>query len=253
MQSAIVGITILGFTFGAALVGMKLRTILPPDHLTGESRSAITAGIGLIATATALVLGLVITSAKSSFDATNAGIGRTAADLLALDRTLARYGPETTPIRAALKRFVAHRFATIWPRTEPGRENTDPSRTTQDVESLVAQIHALRPGDDYQAWLRSHSLDRAELLLQERWLVFGLHASAIPVPFLIVLSFWLTVTFLSFGLFAARNATVLFVLFFCAVSIACAIVLVLELDAPFAGFVRAFPDPLEYTLARLNQ
>jgi hypothetical protein len=77
--------------------------------------------------------------------------------------------------------------------------------------------------------------------------------NTIPFPFLVVLLFWLTIAFASYGLFAPRNATVIAALFACALSIAGALSLVLEMDAPFTGLIRVSPDPLRYAYAHLNE
>jgi hypothetical protein len=75
----------------------------------------------------------------------------------------------------------------------------------------------------------------------------------VPRPFLLILLFWLTLTFASFGLFAPWNATVLTVLFVCALSVGSAVFLVLELDGPFDGLLRVSADVWRYAQAHLNQ
>jgi hypothetical protein len=92
-----------------------------------------------------------------------------------------------------------------------------------------------------------------EATLQARWLLFAGGESAIPLPFLVVLLFWLTITFTSFGLFAPRNVTVLAVLFVCALSVTSALFLVVEMDGPFDGLIKASADPLRYAHAHINQ
>jgi hypothetical protein len=77
--------------------------------------------------------------------------------------------------------------------------------------------------------------------------------TSIPAPFLVILLFWLTLTFASFGLFAPENAVVIWILFLCAVSIGGAVFLILELDTPFDGLIRVSADPLRYAIAHLNQ
>jgi Protein of unknown function (DUF4239) len=212
-------------------------------------------GIGLVATMTALVLGLVTASAKSSFDSVNTAVKQTAMDLLTLDRLLARYGPETGEIRGALQHAVANRIDTIWPRSSSRPARLDPFRSgaASGVERLADGIRGLTPRDDSQRSLQSRALDRAEALLQARWIVSAAGGTSVPLPFLVVLLFWLTITFGSFGLFAPRNATVLFVLVVCALSVASAVFLVLEMDGPFDGLLKVSADPLRYALAHLNQ
>jgi Na+/proline symporter len=93
--------------FSSALFGLFLRGMLPEHHLSSESKDVVKLAMGLIATMAALVLGLITASAKSSFDAQNSEMVHSAADIIRLDRALARYGSETKEIRDLLKRAVA--------------------------------------------------------------------------------------------------------------------------------------------------
>jgi len=210
-------------------------------------------GIGLIATMTALVLGLVTASAKSSFDDLAKAIKHTAADVLALDRALARYGPETKEIRQALHDAVQHRLEVTWPDHSSQAATLDESGTTRGIEGIVEQIRGLSPQNDHQRSLQSRALTLGEAILGARWVILSSVGTSIPVPFLTVLIFWLTITFTSFGLFAPNNATVIAVFFVCTLSVASAIFLILEMDSPFQGFMKVSPDPIRYALSRLNQ
>src|SRR5271154_1023119 len=102
-----VGAIVFACTFGGALVGMTLRALLPEHHLNAETKEVIKLGTGLIATLSALVLGLLIASAKSSFDAQRTGFQQLSANIVLLDRLLARYGPETKDVRGSLRDLVA--------------------------------------------------------------------------------------------------------------------------------------------------
>ena len=248
-----VGIVVFACTFGGALAGIKLRAILPEHHLHNESRDTVRVGIGLIATMTALVLGLVIASAKNSFDAMDTAVTHAAANVLSLDRALARYGPETSPIRAGLKRAVADRIDMIWAGGQSGRAQPDPWHSARQVELLAGKIHGLAPQTDEQRWLQSRALNLGEAMLEARWLVSSGLGTTVGAPFLIILVFWLMITFATFGLFAPQNATVVSILFVCALSIGCAIFLILEMDGPFEGLITVSGDPLKYALGHLNQ
>jgi hypothetical protein len=233
-----------------------LRTVLPEHHLDAESRDTVKVGIGLIATMTALVLGLVTASAKSSFDSVDTAVRQTATQVLALDRILARYGSDTGEIRKGLQRAIGARIDTIWPPDSSKPANLDPMRSgaASGTEGLADAIRGLKPHDDSQRALQARALDLTEALLQTRWLVTAAGSGvAIPVPFLAVLLFWLTITFVSFGLFAPRNAMVVTVLFVCALSVGSAVFLVLEMDGPFDGLLKVSGDPLRYAHAHLNR
>ncbi len=255
MNPTIVGIIVFACTFGGFLLGMWLQKTLPGHHLDAESKDTVKVGIGLIATMTALVLGLVTASAKSSYDDVNSAVKKSAVDVLTLDRVLARYGSETEEIRKGLQRFLGARIDMVWPQGSSKPANLDPIRsgTGTEAEKLVGAIRALKPRDDSQRALQSRALDMAEALLQARWVVLATIGTSVPVPFLAILLFWLTITFASFGVFAPRNATVLTVLFVCALSVSLAVFLVLEMDAPFDGLLKISADPLRYAYTHLNQ
>lgn len=240
-------------TFGGALAGIWLRSALPEHHISDQSKDSVKVAVGLIATMAALVLGLVTASAKSSFDDLSTAVKHTAAEVLTLDRTLARYGPETKSLRETLRQTVGNRIELTWPRDSSQPMILDPARTAGQGETLVDAIRALSPRNEEQRALQTRALDHAEALLQARWVVVGAMGSSVPVPFLAVLAFWLTMIFASFGLFAPRNATVTAALLMCALSVAGAIFLILEMDGPFDGLIRISPDPLRYAYFHLNK
>jgi hypothetical protein len=255
VDPTIVGLIVFACTFAGALFGMWLRSVLPAHHLDAESKDTVKVGVGLIATMTALVLGLVTSSAKSSFDAVDTAVKQSATEVLAIDRALARYGPETSEIRKGLRRAVEARIDMIWPQDSSKPAVLDPTRagTMSRTEGIADAIRDLKPRVDSQRMLQARALDLAEAMLQARWIVFEGTGAPIPVPFLAILVFWLTITFASFGLFASRNATVVTVLFVCALSVGSAVFLVLEMDGPFAGLIKVSADPLRYALAHLNE
>jgi hypothetical protein len=121
------------------------------------------------------------------------------------------------------------------------------------TEALADALRGLEPQRESQRALKARALDLAEGLLQARWFAIAGTGASIPLPFLVILVFWLTITFSSFGLLAARNALVVTVLFVCALSVGSAVFLVLEMDGPFDGLLKVSADPLRYALAHLNQ
>ena len=255
MNPTLVGMIVFACTFGGALLGMGLRTVLPEHHLDKESRDTVNIGIALVATMTALVLGLVTASAKSSFDAVDAAVKQTAIETLTLDRVLARYGSDASEIRNTLKETVGNRIELIWPQNPSQVAVLDPiqSKAGSGAEGLADAINGLKPRDDAERALQSHAEELAEALLEARWLVHAGNPTAVPWPFLLVLMFWLTIIFMSFGLFAPRNTTVLAVLFVCALSVSSAVFLVLEMEAPFDGLLRVSADPMRYAYTHLDQ
>ena len=232
--------------------GMALSKRLPDQHLDSDSKDTIKLAIGLIATMTALILSFVTATAKNQFDTIDKTIRQSAIEVLALDRVLARYGDETLPIRKNLQTIVRQRLAAM---QDESTTKLDPSKVAIRTapEAMADKIRELQPEGKYQAGLQSDASSLAEKLLQVRWLVFAGAKNSVPSPFVNILIFWLTVIFTSYGLLSPTNKTVIVVHSLCALSVGCAVFLLLEMDDPFTGLIRISLDPFEYACAHLNQ
>jgi hypothetical protein len=240
--------------FGGTLLGMALRTLLPDHHLNNESKDAVKLGIGMIATLAALVLGLLTASAKGTFDTMTSGLRQTGAKMVVLDRVMAQYGPETGEARDLLRRGVTTALQRIWPEESTAVDVTKARQLGDAVEALEAKLLQLSPRNDSQRWLQSRALQvSAEIAEGRMHLVQQLGESSLPKPFLVMLVFWLTLIFASFGLSSPRNTTVITVLFICALSAAGSLFLILELDQPYAGLIKISSAPLRHALMQLGR
>lgn len=249
MSSLAIGSIVFCCVFGGALVGIFLRSTLPEQHLSAESKDAVKVGIALIATMTALVLGLLISTAKASFDTKHNELTQMSADTLLLDRVLASYGPESREIREQMHRAGAHSIEMIWPQNGQAPQ----LQPAAGGEVLCDMIEALTPKNDQQRGLQTQALQLAIEILKTRWLLFEQSGSSISTPFLFVLVFWLTFIFMSFGLFAPRNVTVVATFLVCALSVSGAIFLILELDRPFQGLIQISSAPFRDAVDRLGK
>jgi hypothetical protein len=244
---------VFGCTFGGALLGMYLHHVLPADHLSDQSKGVLNLAIGIIGTMAALVVGLLVASAKGSFDKLDNDVKQSAGEVMLLVRALAHYGPETKDAREMIRRALTLRIAATWPEDSSQAARIDIPGTTQGIETIEGTIRALAPQNDAQRELRSRALDLVGQLEETRWLVTGGSGSSIPTPFLVVLILWFTVILAVNGLFAPRNATVVGILFVSSLSVAASMFLILEMDQPFDGIVKVSSAPLRYTLAHLGQ
>jgi len=233
------------------LCAAYLRDSLPPPHLGKESQDVVRLGMGLVATMTALLLGLVTATARSTFDEHDREIKTSAVNILTLDRNLARYGPETQPTRELIKRALAFRIEATWP-SRGGARGFGAPLSTEAVEDVQNQILRLSPQTDAQRWFKDNAVRQSDEVLKTRWRILE-SSGAIPPTFLTVVIFWLTVTFASFGLYAPRNATVVSVLFIAALSVAAAVFLIVELDGPFDDLIRVSGYPLRFALDNLGK
>jgi hypothetical protein len=253
VRAEVTALVVFACVFGGALLGMMIRSWLPEHHVSGDARDVMKLGIGLIATTSALVLGLLTASAKSTFDTENAEIRSSAANLVLLDRTLAQYGPDAAPVRALLKQAVAKRLELTWPASGDDPVQMDSAELQHGGEVIEQSIRGLPAANDSQRTLQAKAIALVSDLLKSRWLVMGQAAgSAIPVPFLVVVVFWLSVIFACFGLLAPANRTLATVLGLSALSVAAAVFLILEMDRPFSGLIRVSGDPLRYALSQIG-
>jgi hypothetical protein len=233
------------------LLGEVFRSMLPEKHLSTDTKDVVKLAIALIATMAALVLGLLIASAKSTYDTRRNQLLEVSADIILLDRVLANYGAETKDARAMLQRSVASAIEQFWPanRARPARID----RSASSVEALYDNIQRLVPHSEAQRSRQNQALVIALDLGRTRVLLFEQLDRSIPIPFLVVLVFWLTIIFASFGLLAPRNGTLIAVFFLCALSVSGAIFLILELDRSFEGLLQVSSAPLRAALEQLGQ
>lgn len=238
--------------FGGALVGILLRSFVPEHYLDAESKNVVNLGMALIATLSALVLGLLIASAKGSYDAQGGEVISMSADIILLDRILARYGPEASEARGVLRR-TAVALDRSWSEGTSRTERLDSPEVRAGATSFYEKIQELAPHNDYERLLQSQALQTAYNLGQTRSLLLQQAGSSVPVPFLVVMVFWLTVIFTSFGLFAPRNPAVIATLIVCALSVSGAIYLILELDSPFTGLMQISDAPLRNAVAQISR
>ena len=236
-----------------ALLGMLLRRVLPEDHLSNDSKDVVKLGMGLVATMAALVLGLLVAAAKDQYEAQRDGLDQISAKLILVDAGLAQYGPETAGARELLRRTVAAALDRIWPQDLSQASSLTAPDTTAGGRAVYGLVQKLSPQNDMQSRIQSQALQLLQELGQTRWLLAAQQESrAVPLPFLMILVFWLTVLFASFGLFSPANATVVSVLFLCALSVSGAIFLVLELGRPFEGTLQLSSAPMRHALARMG-
>lgn len=249
MASLLIGLLTLACVVAGLTVGMSLRTRLPGHHLQDDSKEVVKTAAGLIATLVALVIGLLVGSAKTSLDATSSGLTQAGAKFLSLDRILVRYGPEAEPVRVQLRGMIRAVIDRMWPTHAEAAPDFHSVESSMVMEDIDDQIRALPARNESQRQLQAQALQLTGELLLSRWMLVEQGQAELPLVFLVVLIFWLTILFMSFGLLAPRNATSVCTLLICAVSISGAVFLILEMNNPFEGIIRVSSAPLEKALS----
>ena len=238
---------------GGGFLGLVLRGLLPQHHLSDDSMGAVKLGTGLIATLAALVLGLLIASAKGYYDKVSDEVTQTAVKAVLLDRTLARYGPDTKEIRATLRNIFGTAVELMDGGVDSMAKGLDAPQRQKRFEAFQEGLAQLMPQNDTQRALQTQAMGLVDDLAQTRWLFIEQQEGSISKPLLIVLVLWLAVIFLGFGLVSAKNATVIVVFSLSALSVAGSIFLIEEMDRPFAGLMRISTAPVHNALSHLGE
>jgi hypothetical protein len=251
MNTTLTAVIVFGCLIGAVVLGRILRRLLPEDHLTADSRDTIKLAMGLVATMAALVLGLLVSSAKGSYDTERSEVIQMAAKVAFLDRVLSIYGPEAVEARARFHEAVKEAMQQMWPGQAGQPARLAPN--TQAGNVVYAAVQGLSPHDDTQRKLKEQATTVATDLGQLRSLLVAQSVPSISTPMLIILVSWLVVIFLGFSVLAPPNATTILALIVSALAVSGAIFLILELDQPFNGVIRISSEPMVNALQQIEK
>lgn len=242
MNSELASLIILGCLLGAVVVGRGLRVVVREHHLDPDTRDVVKLAMGLVATMSALLLGLLVSSTKGSYDTVRNEVIQMAAKIVFLNRVLTVYGPDATEARGQFQRAVRETIQRMWPNDAGGQVRLDPNLKTGNA--VVGAIQRLAPNDETQRSLKTQAVDLAIEIGQLHSLMEAQMVTSISKPLLTVVVSWLFVIFVSFSVLAPRNTVAMAALMASAASSAAAIFLILELDRPFGGLIRISSQPM---------
>jgi hypothetical protein len=251
MNTTLTALIVFGCLAAAVLVGRTLRNVLPQAHLSTESKDAMKLAIGLVATMSALVLGLLVSSAKGAYDTERSEVILMASKVTFLGRVLDAYGPEAAGVRALLRNTIEESIQQMWPGQM--RRPTDRNPDVQAGNLAYATLQQLSPQNEMQRVLKSQATTLAGDLAQTRSLLAAQSVASVSQPMLIILVSWLVVVFVGFSVLAPPNATAVFALMISAFAVSGAIFLILELDEPFGGFIGISSEPMVNALHQLGK
>ncbi|WP_035358545.1 DUF4239 domain-containing protein [Edaphobacter aggregans] len=237
--------------FGGSLLGLALRTVLPEHHRSAETKDAVKVGMSLVATMAALVLGLLVASAKSAYDQQRNEMTDLSSKIALLDRVLAHYGTETKEARDLLRNVATRILDQTWSKDSTGHSRLESPAAGGEV--LYDKVQALTPRDETERSLKAQALTILLGIGQTRWLMYEQTTEPISVPLLIVLILWLTTVFISFGLLAPANLTVTASYFAAALAVASAILLIMEMYSPYVGLLHISSATLRAAIAQLGR
>ena len=254
-------IAILFLLLTATGIGMFFHDRVGEHRRTNETVDHVRLVVSILVTFTALVLSLLLSEVKGSFDTLDSRLRAFAGDIDNLDIRLREYGGDAEPIRSQLREYVAAAIADSW-RDEPAPPGSYPRypqasgmERKQLGSMLIAidtAVHKLDPPDSFhQRLAQSLSVQMGETLQALRQLIESAH-DTISWPLLIAMCAWLAVVFGVFGLIAPRNMVVNITIVICAMCVASAIYFIIEFDSSLDGFLRVASQPMREALANVD-
>jgi hypothetical protein len=244
-------------------LGMLIRPLLSERHRSRETTDLIQLVLTMLVTFAALVLGLLTSSAKASFDQIENDLRSMSIQLIQLDRSLRELGGETDRTRALLRAWTAARIAATWtdePRppgnyypTEAHGRPINGMSFGDFLNEVESNIRRIEPQNPTQLRLLTTCINQFEVFMRARWKVIEEGHSSISMPFYIVLTLWLLIIFAGFGLSAPINGLSGVMIALGALSIASVVFVILDLDTPYTGFFMVSSQPLREALMQLSQ
>lgn len=236
---------------GTAL-GMLLKRTLPAAPLAAGSKQAIRLGAGFLSTLAALVIGLMIASAKNTYDNQNTNIRQLGTNAVLVDQLLTQYGSDAKAARTLLREIIPSVSSRIWQENASGKDGGSAFVTSDTAERFYNAVEGLKPANAKQTSLKSRITQLTTEMGRTRLLVFTQGDDGIPLPFFVVLVFWLVVIFASFSLFAERSLIVVASTLVFALSVSSALFLIVDLSHPFQGLMQISNHHLHVVLPKIE-
>ena len=250
MTPSIISLIALFLIFMSAVAGIFIQNTLPEHHLSEESKNIIKAARGVVVGLAALTLGLLIATAKGSFDTKGTELKASAAKTIVLNRLLLNFGDKSKEARDALKIVAENGIKVIEEINKNGVDRKKVSGLGLDL--LQKKLLELPDDKPDLNWLKNTALSLGNDIAISRWKIYENSSASVSPLFIAILVFWLMGIFFSLGLIAPFNTLVLTALFMAALSMTGAILLTLELDQPYGGLIQFSTDPLKIALEQFR-
>jgi hypothetical protein len=240
MTPPLIALGVATSLFVAVWLGMYVRRHLPEPHLSADTKDTVKIAMGLVATMSALLLGLLVSSTQDSYKTVQSQVVTLGAKISFMDRLLSLYGPEAATLQASVRQLTKATVQQMWnSKSEPSAINLEAGN------ALYVALLELEPKNELQRNLKTQGIATFMEVGQLRTVMQVQSQKTMTWPLLIAVVFWLIVIFFSFSLFAPDNKTASFSLMVSALSVAVAIFLILELNQPFHGLIHISPALLE--------
>jgi hypothetical protein len=251
MADGVYALIAFGALFGGGLLGLLLGLVLHADYRNDATQKIVQTTVGMVSLLSALVLGLLVATAKNKFDTNVKQTEDIAASLMLTDRQFVNYGPDAEPSRALLRQYAVANIAENWPDANAPKPAPNDPPAWKTLEQLQLALSNLKPTSEAQRAELATAAKTVADLAKTEWLRTAQASTHVQHPFIVVMIVWLFILFVSYGVFAPRNPVVVVALLVGALSIAGAVALIVDLDTPFAGFIVVSPDSMLQALSRM--
>ena len=251
MHSLAVSSLVFALIFVSALIGMVIRRASPDDHFSSEAKDTVRLAVGLVVTMTGLVLGMLVSSSKNFYDSEKTQVAEMSSQIILLNDLLQTYGPETAQTRVMARQSVATAVDRIWPLEKSRAFQLRPETADQE---FYRALEGLTPKNDSQAAIKAQLMSLTVSLKKTYWMMYLQSVqTSMPIPLLVVVTSWLMAIFVSFGVFAPRNSTVILTLIVCALSVSAAILIIMSMYLPFSGILKISPVAVHDALGQMTK
>jgi hypothetical protein len=224
---------------------------LPLHYRQEDTHAVVKLAANVFVVMTSLVLGLMINSAKNTFEAIDHNVHTFAATLILLDKTLREYGPEALETRERLHTYGRRAVAGTWPGK--GKPLIDDPAAEKLLTAAESSLNSIRPDEADRLLVWNEARGLMQSIVELRWLLAEDSEGNIPSPLIVMVVAWLILIFASFGYRAPRNHIVVITFVVASALISTSMYLIMDMDVPFSGPMQVSPSPMHRALAYMRR
>jgi hypothetical protein len=248
MHDVLIALLVLACLLAASFGSRTLYERVPERHRVGDTEDTVRLFANFFVVMASLVIGLMLNTAKNTFESVDKNVHAYATELILFDRTMKHYGPETAEARRSLLAYTEQAAARMG--------QSDAVLSSRSAESLLRGagdiIRALKPADDDHVYLRQQLEHRFGKIYEMRWALVEQSEGSLPAALIVMVILWLVLIFASYGFRAPHNIVVGTSFVVSSILVAGAIYLILDMDVPFEGMIQVSPAPLQRAVAELR-
>ncbi len=249
MSNLVLGVIIFLLLASSSLFALVIHPRLTNRYRNDETNTVVRLIANLFVVMASLVLGLMINSAKSTYEAVDHNVHAISKEIILFDRAL-RPLPGGSETRQRILTYANHAHNLNRPTGD--RLIVGDVSSEQLLSAVGTSLRAINVVDREETALLQEARQRFRTIVDLRWALVEDAEGVIPMPIIAMVVAWLVLIFASFGYRAPRNLVIVGSVVVAAGLIAGSIYLILDLDAPFSGLVQVTDEPLQRAIAEMR-